>query len=75
MLILFKSSKELTSVVRSGKDQNSGYKKLKVSADHGREFNPFVDHTTKLQSFTKGENHDFSAFRYSLHLMFQQSIK
>ena len=50
-LYLSKSLKELTSVMRSGKDQNSGYPKwltLRVNADHGRDFNPLADHTTKL---------------------------
>ena len=30
---------------------------VQVKADHGRDFNPLADHTTKLKNFTKGENH------------------
>ena len=47
-------------------------KTVLVNADHGRNLNPLTDHTTKLRNFTKGENHDFSAFPFSLHLMLQQ---
>ena len=61
-LFLFKSSKVLTSVVRS--DKNSAYR---VNADHGRDFN----HMTKLHNFTKGKNHGFSAFRFSLYFMLE----
>ena len=42
--------------------------------DHGRDFNPLADHMTKLRNFTKGENRDFSAFRFSLHLMPEQTL-
>ena len=35
-----------------------------VSAAHGRDFNPLADH------MTKEENHDFSTFRCSLHLLY-----
>ena len=35
------------------------------SANHG-DFNPLADHMTKLP---KGEQCDFAAFRFSLHLM------
>ena len=45
-----------------------------VNADHGRDFNPLADHMTKLRNLTKGENHDFSAFRFSLHLMLEQTL-
>ena len=34
---------------------------------------PLADHMTKLQNFTKGENRDFSAFRFSLQLMLDQT--
>ena len=47
---------------------------MRVNADHGRDFNPLADHTTKLRNFTKGKNHDFSVFLFSLHLMLQQSL-
>ena len=45
-----------------------------VNADHGRDFRPLVGHTTKLRNFTKGENHDFSSFRFLLHLMLEQVL-
>ena len=41
-----------------------------VNADHGHDFHPLADHMNKLQNFTKGEIHEFSAFPYSLQLMF-----
>ena len=47
---------------------------VRVNADHGCDFNPLADHTTKLRNSTKGESHNFSAFRFSFHLMFQQSL-
>ena len=37
-----------------------------VNADHGRDFHPLADHMMKLTNFTKEENRDFSAFRFSL---------
>ena len=43
-----------------------------VNDDNGRDFHPLADHMTKLQHFAKEENHDFSAFRYSLYLMREQ---
>ena len=59
ILFLFKSSKELTLVVRSGKAQNSGYLDPisvwgggGVKADHGRNFHPLADHMTKLREFS-----------------------
>ena len=45
-----------------------------VNADHGRDFHPLADHTTKLRNCTKEENCDFLAFRLSLHLMLQQTF-
>ena len=33
---------------------------------HGRDLHPLTDHMTKLRNFTKEENRDFSAFRFSL---------
>ena len=30
-----------------------------VNADHGRDLHPLADHMTKLNNFTKEENHDF----------------
>ena len=44
---------------------------VRLKADHGRDFNPFADHMTKLRNFTHGDNRDFSAFRFSLHIMFE----
>ena len=40
---------------------------VRISANHGRDFNPLTDHMTKLRNFTKGENREFSAFRFSLN--------
>ena len=45
-----------------------------VNADHGRDFHPLADHMTKLRNFTKEENHDFSAFQFSFHLMSEQIL-
>ena len=47
---------------------------VRVNADHGRDFNPLADHMTKIRNFTKGENRDFSAFRFSLHLILEQEL-
>ena len=44
-----------------------------VNADHRRD-NPLADHMTKLQNFTQEENHDFPAFQFSIHLMFEQAL-
>ena len=44
------------------------------NADHGRDLNSLADHMTSLQNFTKPENCDFSAFRFSLHLMLEQAL-
>ena len=46
---------------------------LQVNADHGHDFHPLADHMTKLQNFTKGDIHEFSAFPFSLQLMFDQT--
>ena len=46
---------------------------VRVIADNGCVFNHLADHTTKLRNFTKGENRDFSAFRFSLHVMLEQA--
>ena len=45
-----------------------------VNADHGCDLQPLADHVTKLQHFTKEENQDFSAFRFSLQLMLEQAL-
>ena len=45
-----------------------------VNSNHGRNFHPLADHMTKLQNFTKEENRDFSAFRFSLPLMLEQAL-
>ena len=37
-----------------------------VNADHGRDLHLLADHMTKLKNFSKEENRDFSAFRFSL---------
>ena len=44
-----------------------------VNADHGRDLHPLTDQMTKLKIFTK-EEHDFSAFRFSLQLMHEQAL-
>ena len=41
---------------------------VRVNAVHGRDFHPLTDH------MNKGENRDFSAFRFSLHLMLEQVL-
>ena len=41
---------------------------VQVNVDHGRDFNFLTDH------MTKGDNHDISAFRFSLHLMLEQAL-
>ena len=45
-----------------------------VNADHGHDLHLLADHMTKLHNFTKEENHDFSAFRFSLHLMLEPAL-
>ena len=45
-----------------------------VNADHGRDLHPLADHMTKLRNFTKEENRDFLAFRFSLQLILEQAI-
>ena len=45
-----------------------------VNADHGRDFHPLTDHIIKLKNFTKEENRDFSAFRFSLQLKLEQTL-
>ena len=37
---------------------------VQVNANYARDFDPLADHMTKLQNFIKGENRDFSAFRF-----------
>ena len=48
---------------------------LWVNADHGCDFHPLNDHMTKLQNFSKGEIREFSAFPFSLQLMFKPNMK
>ena len=43
-----------------------------VNADHGRDLHRLANHRTKLRNFTKGENRDFSAYRFSLQ--FEQAL-
>ena len=47
---------------------------LQINADHGRDFHPPVDYMTKLRNFTKGIIREFSAFIFSLQLMFHQIV-
>ena len=42
---------------------------VRVNVDHGRDFHPLADHMTKSRNFTKDENRDFTAFRFSVHLI------
>ena len=37
-----------------------------VNAYHGRDLHPLADHKTKLRTFTKEQNRDFSVFRFSV---------
>ena len=43
-----------------------------VKDNHRRDFHPLANHMTKLNSFNKGEICEFSAFPFSLQLMFHQ---
>ena len=45
-----------------------------VNADHGRDLHQLANHMTKLENFTKKQNHDFSAFRFSLQEMSEQEF-
>ena len=45
-----------------------------VNADRGRDVHTLADHMTKLRNFTKGEIREFSAFPFSLDLMFDQTL-
>ena len=45
-----------------------------VKTDHGRDLHPLADHMTKLRNFTKEENRNFSAFRFSLQLMHEEAF-
>ena len=45
-----------------------------VNAVRGRDLRPLADHITKLRNFTKEDNRDFSAFRFSHHLMIEQAL-
>ena len=45
-------------------------KTVRVSAGRGCDFHPLAAHMTKLRNFTYGEMCEFSAFPFSLHLMF-----
>ena len=47
---------------------------VRVNADHGRDFNPAAGHIIKENNFSKGENLGFPAFRFSLHLMIEQTL-
>ena len=45
-----------------------------VNADHGHDLHLLANHMTQLTKFIKEENYDFSAFRFSLQLMFEQAL-
>ena len=47
---------------------------VRVNADHGHNLYLLADHMTQLQNFTKEENRDISAFRFSLKLMLEQAL-
>ena len=70
--IFFKSSKELT-LVRLKIVDTKVVNTVRVNADRRRDFHPLTDYRTKLQNFTKGEICEFSAFLFSLQLMFDQT--
>ena len=38
-----------------------------VNADQERDLHPLADHMIKLRNFTKEENRDFSAIRFSIN--------
>ena len=42
-----------------------------VNVDHGRDFHPLTNHVTKLP---RVKCHEFSAFPFSLQLMFDQTL-
>ena len=46
----------------------------RVNADLGRDFHPSADHMTKLRNVTNGEIREFTAFPFSLQLMFDQTL-
>ena len=46
---------------------------VRVNADLGRDLNPLADHMRKFRHFTKDANRDFSVFRFSLHLILEQT--
>ena len=48
---------------------------LLVNADHGRHFHLLADHMTKFRNVTKGDVRGFSAFPFSLQLMFEQTLR
>ena len=45
-----------------------------VNTDHGRDIHLHADHMTRLRNFTKEENRDISAFRFSVHLVLEQAL-
>ena len=45
-----------------------------VNAYHGHDLHLLADHMTKLNNFAKEENHDFSAFQFSLQLMLELAL-
>ena len=45
-----------------------------VNTDHEHDINPLADYMTQLQHFTKEDNCDFSAFRFSFQLILEQTI-
>ena len=48
---------------------------LHINADPERDFHPLTDHMTKLRNFTtKDDIREFSAFPFSLQLMFDQTL-
>ena len=49
-------------------------KNVWVNADRGLDLHPLANHMTKLRNFTKEENRDFSAFRFSLQYMLEQAL-
>ena len=47
---------------------------VRVIANNGHYFRPLAGHKTKLLNFAKGETREFSAFPFSLQVMFAQTL-
>ena len=45
-----------------------------INADNGHNLHLLADHMTQKKNFIKEENHDISAFRFSLQLMLEEAL-